>query len=212
MVAKQNQGAGSLASLAAWLAVPRGLTLFVLLALGAAIAQLLWLRIDSVKVLAWLSGMASPFCMLCAAAVWAMRDKADLAFLNDALSAEQYKNASRLERRLRGHSTMLAAFTSLAALFAAMPAVSNQLIGPIWQPMVLVGGAGVGFAIYAYLIANYWDHQLRAHRSQETYKRKRLDELAKLVEDGEREATSEPGRLLPSWIDGPPLRGPSQEH
>lgn len=214
MAFEQDKGAGNLTKLIAWLEVPRGFTLFALFALGLGLAQLLWIYVDSVKVLAWLSGLTAPFCMLCATAVWAMRDKADLAFLNESITAEEYLKASSLERTLRRRSTYLAARTCIAALFAAMPAISNQLIGPVWQAMVLAGGGAVGFAVHAYLVADHWDHQLRAHRSQDIYIRKRAEERQALINDIERGAFSgsSSANFPPSWIDGPVLRTPGQDH
>lgn len=213
MAFNQDQRSGQLARLGAWLAVPRRITLPVLFLVGSGLAHLIWLNVDSVKFFAWVSGITAPFCMLCAAAVWAMRDKADLAFLSDSLSAEEYKNASKLESQLRSRSTALAARTCIAASLASTAAVSNQLIGPVWHWMVLAGGAAAGYSVYAYLIAEHWDWQLRAHQSQEIYKRKRAEERAQLIADIERGAVpTDSTSLLPSWQEGPTLKAVKDAH
>lgn len=185
MASQQNQVSRNTGYLT-WLAVPRGLTLPVLLLLGSGIGQLIWLAIDSVKILSWLSGLASPFCMLCATAVWAMRDKAEISFNTETMNSDEYRNACKVQQSLRDRSTKYAAITSLAALVSASPAISQQLIGPIWQVMVVFSGAAVGFSVHSYLLANYWDHQLREHRSKVVFEQKRLREQQDLVSAIER--------------------------
>lgn len=165
-------------------AIPRPITMPLLVAMGAGLGQLVWTTFDSVKAIAWLAGLASPFCILCATAVWAMRDKMDLAFMLETLGADAYRAAFELETSLRRRSTWLAAKTCLASLLAAAPAISNQLIGPIWQPMVILGGGAIGYAASAYLVADYWDHQLRAQRSKDMYEKKVSEERRKLLSDG----------------------------
>jgi hypothetical protein len=211
MAFKQNQIPGHSSSWISSLAIPRRLTLPVLMLLGLATAQAVWLAFDSVKILAWLSGLASPFCMLCATAVWAMRDKAELAFTSDSLNSAEYLRAQNIENNLRHRSTLLAAQTAFSALIAATPAMSNQLIGPVWQIMVLGCGCAVAFAIYAYLISSFWEYQIRAQRSKEVFGRKQVSEQKELTEYVEKSAKNS-STLFPGWTEGPQLQSKKIDH
>lgn len=183
MVTTEGFGARAVSRLIGWLAVPRVVTFPVLLLLGLGFAQLAWLFIDSVKILAWASGMASPFCMLCATAVWAMRDRIDDAVDTELMSSDEYQQFDQLVTKHRARSTSWAAVTAVMALVASMPAVSNQLVGPIWHWMVLSSGAAVGCAVYAYLLANFWEIQIRAHKGRQKLARKQQSERERLMQE-----------------------------
>ena len=207
MVATEGFGARAVSRLIGWLAVPRVVTFPILLALGLGLAQLAWQFIDSVKILAWVSGMVSPFCMLCATAVWAMRDRIDDAADTELMSSSEYRQFEVLVSKHRTRSTSWAAATAVMALLASGPAVSNQLIGPVWHGMVLLSGAAVGCAIYAYLLANYWETQIRSYKSQQRLAEKKRREREQLLD----EIRAGAGTLRGSgWIDGPPLNPPTR--
>lgn len=207
MVATEGFGARAVSRLIGWLAVPRVVTFPILLALGLGLAQLAWQFIDSVKILAWVSGMVSPFCMLCATAVWAMRDRIDDAADTELMSSSEYRQFEVLVSKHRTRSTSWAAATAVMALLASGPAVSNQLIGPVWHGMVLLSGAAVGCAIYAYLLANYWETQIRSYKSQQRLAEKKRREREQLLD----EIRAGTGTLSVSgWIDGPPLNQPTR--
>lgn len=209
MVARQSEFGRAVSRLIGWLAVPRRITLPLLLSIGVGASQFIWWYVDSVKILAWLSGLATPFCMMCATVVWSLRDRIDGTIDADLLTSEQYRKLVELTNKHRAKSTALAARTALAALVSAMPAVSNQLIGPVWQSMVLAAGGAVSYSIYAYLIANSWDHEIRAKKNKDRYESKKQrenEELASMLR-------------LPVKVgtqfdidEGPDLLGPSQAH
>lgn len=207
MAATEGIGARTVSRLVGWLAVPRVVTFPILFSLGLGLAQLAWHFIDSVKILAWASGMVSPFCMLCATAVWAMRDRIDDAVDTELMSSSEYQQFESLVSKHRNRSTLWAAATAVMALLASGPAVSNQLIGPIWHGMVLISGAAIGCAIYAYLLANYWETQIRAYKSRQRIVEKQRREREQLME----EIRAGAGTLRGSgWIDGPPLNPPTR--
>ena len=205
MAATESFGARTVGRLVGWLAVPRVVTFPILISLGLGLAQLAWHFIDSVKILAWASGMISPFCMLCATAVWAMRDRIDEAADTELMSSSEYQQFEALANKHRTKSTLWAAATAVMALLASGPAVSNQLIGPIWHGMVLLSGAAIGCAIYAYLLANYWETQIRAYKSRQKLAKKQQHEREQLLD----EIRAGAGTLRSSgWIEGPSLNQP----
>jgi hypothetical protein len=207
MAATEGFGARAVSRLIGWLAVPRVVTFPILIALGLGLAQLAWHFVDSVKILAWASGMASPFCMLCATAVWAMRDRIDDAVDTELMSASEYRQFEQLVSTHRTRSSSWAAVTAVMALLASGPAVSNQLIGPIWHGMVLVSGAAIGCSTYAYLLANYWENQIRAHKGRQRLLEKQRRERERLLE----EMRAGAGTLRGSgWVEGPPLNQPTR--
>lgn len=202
MVATEGIGARAVSRLIGWLAVPRVVTFPVLVAVGLGFAQVAWYFVDSVKILAWVSGMVSPFCMLCATAVWAMRDRIDDAVDTEVMSSEEYRQFEKLVAKHRARSTSWAAATAVMALLASMPAVSNQLMGPIWHWMVLSCGAAVGSAVYAYLLANYWETQIRAYKGRQKLARKQQSERERLMQEMQAGA----GPLSGSgWVEGPTI-------
>lgn len=209
MAARQGPVGRCVSQLIAWLAVPREITLPLLSLLGAGGGQLLWHYVDSVKILAWASGMATPFCMMCATAVWTMRDRFDEGFDADDMSAQAYQRLVELITTHRVRSTFWASLTGLMALLSAVPAISNQLIGPIWHWMVLACGGAVAFAVYAYLLANYWDLQIRTFRNKQHLERKRQREMQDLLASIESTRVPPPGT---GWSDGPDLTVSPRHH
>ena len=209
MASQQSYIRRVVSQLTAWLAVPRAITLPVLIALGVGCSHLLWQFVDNVKVLAWMAGMATPFCMMCATVVWAMRDRLDDAFDTEQMSSQAYKQLVYLVTQHRSRSTNWAIFTGLMAMVSSIPTVSNQLIGPIWHWMILGTGCAVSISIYAYLLANYWDHQVRTYRNKqklETKKRAEKEELLMSLNP------SQPLKSKTGWVDGPELGDPVTVH
>lgn len=207
MAAQQSHG-GRTAKLIAWLAVPRVVTLPVLLLVGVGAGQLAWIFIDSVKILAWASGMLVPFCMICATAVWAMRDRLDDAIDTEQMSAQAYEAFAALVTQHRSKSTWWAAWSAAMALLASMPAVSNQLIGPIWHWMVLCTGGAVLGAIYAYMLSSHWELQVRVFRSRQRLDGKRHRERQELLNEIQYGSTA----VGNGWRQGPELTGPTAHH
>jgi len=192
-----------------WLAVPREITLPILVLMGLGAGQLLWHFVDNVKVLSWVSGMSAPFCTMCATVVWAMRDRLDDAFDTDQMTAQEYQLLVDLVLQHRSRSTYWAAITGLMALVSSVPAVSNQLIGPVWQWMVIGTGVSVSGAIYAYLLANFWEQQIRAQRTKKKLESKRANEKNELLLGL---ASSNPVGGGIGWVDGPELTDPVRLH
>ncbi len=200
MAARQGSIARRASQLINWLAVPSPVTLPVLLGVGVGLGHLLWLYVDSVKILAWISGVATPFCMMCTAAVWAMRDQIDGTLDVDGMTAREYQQLLDLNATQRFRSMLLAALTAMMALVASFPAISNQLVGPIWQWTVLAGGGAVSFSVYAYLIANYWEQQIRAYRSKRLLESKRAKEQQELA-DRLKSTVRPVERQTPPWTE-----------
>lgn len=209
MAFKQSYIGRIVSQVATWLAVPRVVTLPILVLAGLGGGQLLWLYVDSVKVLAWASGMATPFCMMCATVVWAMRDRLDEAFDTEQMTSQEYQRLVDLVLMHRSRSTQWSAATGLMALISSMPAVSNQLIGPVWHWMVLSTGAAVAISVHAYLLANYWDHQVRAFRNKQRLDHKKSVERRALLESLSLGKTQ---KSSVGWTDGPDLEAPSAVH
>lgn len=209
MASQQSYIGRTLSQVATWLAVPRAVTLPLLVVMGLGVGQLLWVYVDSVKILSWASGMATPFCMMCATVVWAMRDRLDDAFETDQMSSQEYQKLVNLVLKHRLQSTYWAAVTGLMALASSIPAVSNQLIGPVWHWMVLCTGGAVSIAIHAYLLANYWDHQVRTFRNKQRIESKQRAERKELLDQLNRARPIQGGN---GWVDGPSLMDPSGIH
>lgn len=195
--------------LTTWLGVPRVITLPVLVLLAGGCGELLWRFVDNVKVLSWVSGMATPFCMMCATVVWAMRDRLTDAFDTDQMSSKEYQNLVEMVNRHRARSSFWAAFAGLMALVSSVPAVSNQLIGPVWHWMVIGTSVSVAGAIYAYLLANFWEQQIRAQRTKQKLESKRAIERNELLRGL---ASSQPTGAGMGWVDGPDLIDPVNLH
>lgn len=207
MAARKDQDGGAVGQLVRWLAVPRLITLPVLLLLGAIVGWVLWQCVDSVKMLAWLSGLASPFCTMCATVIWAMRDKLDDAIDTEDMSATVYEKFDAISNAHRNRSTFMASIVALMSLVAAIPAISNQLIGPVWEASVIAASMAVATSIYGYQLANYWDMQIRRYKSQEVLKAKKLAaQNAALAEAAQLESPlPHVNSVGMGWSNGPSL-------
>lgn len=195
-----------------WLAVPRVVTLPVLLLLCVGVSWLAWSRTSptDVKVFAWASSMLTPFCMICATAVWGMRDKLDDQVDIDVMTSQAYARFVALAAKHRSRATVTAGITACSALVASGPAVSNQLAGPIWEWTFYLSAAAVAWSIYAYLLANYWEKQIRAYRSQQKLEAKKRQEKDSLISQIKGDVSaSKVGR---GWVDGPALSEPRKFH
>jgi hypothetical protein len=209
MAAEQGYVGRVVGQLINWLAVPRAFSWPVLLLAGMGCGHLLWLQIDNVKILSWVSGMVTPFCMVCATAVWAMRDRIDDAFDVDHMSAQEYEKAVTLGNQHRRRSTFWAGTSAFMALLSSMPAVSNQLIGPVWHWMLLALGGAVGTSVYAYQLANHWEQQIRAYKSKQRLQLKTKQEKQDLL-DALRSSSGP--NFGPGWVQGPALKVSSDIH
>lgn len=213
MAARKNRSGGVVSRLVSWLAVPRPITLPVLWVLSAAIGWALWQYVDSVKILAWLSGLASPFCTMCATVIWAMRDKLEDAVNTEEMSAEVYERFDGMNESHRNRSTFMASLVALMSLVAAAPAISNQLIGPIWEMSVIAACMAVATSIFGYQTANYWDLQIRRYKSQQVLQTKRQAAKDGLLEEARQLATTSTltTNLGMGWREGPSLKDPSKQ-
>lgn len=187
------------------LAQPRYLTHVLLVGAGLAAGQLIYQWLD-VRLIAYISALAGPLCMVSASAVWSMRDKADGALDGEHLDAQTYIRYRAMAARLRRRSMALAAWVTAAALLAWSPMAAVQTVGAVWQWMTLAGGAAVGEAAYGYLLAAAWERELRAHREREAYRRKSQAEREALLE---KLAAGAPPGGFPWRASGEPLAPPS---
>lgn len=212
MATRKNRNGGVVSQLVSWLAIPRPITLPVLWALGAVVGWALWRYVDSVRILAWLSGLASPFCTMCATVIWAMRDKLEDAVNTEDMSAETYEKFAGMNEAHRNRSTFMASFVALMSLVAATPAISNQLIGPIWEASVIAACMAVTTSIFGYQMANYWDLQIRKYKSQRILQAKRQAAQDASLEEARQLATTSPqaSSLGMGWREGPTLNNPSK--
>lgn len=175
--------------------VPRPVTQVLLLALGVSLAELAWLHLTP-DLLVYVSGLAGPFCMLCATAIWSMRDKVDEALDPDYLDAEEFRKSRRAHRAIRNRSMFQAALVAMCALAAFSPAISKQLTGSIWHWMMLLAGAGVARSAYGYLLAAAWEVQLLEHRERLIQAKKDAEAKSNLeaaIRSGSASALSFPG-------------------
>ncbi len=209
MAFKQGHIGGNIGKLVSWLAVPRDVTLLILVAIGFSTGQVLWYFVESVKVLSWISGIATPFCMMCATIVWAMRDRLDDAVDMDLMTSQEYQRLIDLSRIQRSRATFWSAITGLMTLVSSFPAVSNQLIGPVWNWMIVGTGGAIAISIYAYLLANHWDHQVREYKNRRRIEGKKRAERQELIE---RLNESQPLKSKTGWVDGPSLINPNTMH
>jgi hypothetical protein len=157
------------------LLVPRPLTRAALLLFGLALAQTAWVYLSR-DLLAYVSGVAAPFCLLCAGAVWGMRDKLDAAIDGGNMDAEEYRRTVHRASGERRRFMRTAAWVAVCACAAAGPAISVQLTQTMWHWMVLAAGVGVGESAFSYLLANRWDEELRAFRARRLIAAKEADE------------------------------------
>lgn len=163
------------------LVVPRPITRMGLVIGAGLVGQLAWVFLP-LPLMAYVSGISASFCLLSAGAIWAMRDKADMAQDGDHLSAKQFQAARTISKQLRHRATWRAALVATCALAAASPAISQQFAEAIWQWMMIGAGVGVGEAAYGFMLANEWEEQLRAKRDDDQLTAKKLEERATLIE------------------------------
>lgn len=180
------------------LIVPRPITRIGLLLVGAASSQLLWLWLSG-PLLAYVSGLAGSFCLLCLGAVWTMRARADLALSGELLDADDFKKARRVARKMRERTFRRAAVVAVCAVAAASPAVAQQLTGTVWHWMVLISGVAVGESAYSCLLANAWEESLREHRDSQIEALKRREDGAALVRRAESSSVLVPTDELGNW-------------
>lgn len=157
------------------LIAPRPITRLALAGTSAAIGYAFWAKFD-IQIISAASAVSASFCLLCASAVWAMRDKPDSVLLGDHLNAVEFRNTFLASSSIRTRSTWRAAFVGLCALAAGGPAIAAQLAGAVWQWMILACSLGVSEAAYSFLLVNAWDEQLRVKRAADIEKAKRKKE------------------------------------
>lgn len=162
------------------LTVPRPITRLLLLVMLGIAGEVAW-KILTVPLLAYVSGVMASFCLLCAGAVWAMRDKADVLRDGDHLTAREFKQSSLAAKRLRQRSTWRAAYVAFSALLAVSPAVSQQFSSAVWEWMMIAAGIGVAEAAYSFLLVNAWEEQLMAVRDESLLKAKQADAQNALI-------------------------------
>lgn len=159
----------------------RPLLLLLLIALGAAIGVLLWRNLP-VTILAWISGLVSTFCMVCATAIWGMRDKAGLLTSVEGINSVQLKKRIQNEKTVLSRSAGLAVIVCICSLVASMSAISHQFGGAVKEWMAIVGGIACGISVFSYLVASQWDQQLRSIYNSDLIKQKEIFERARVVD------------------------------
>lgn len=152
--------------LIALLLTPSPLVLALLWASGFGLSWAAWRFLDA-SLLAYLSGLALPFCMVLASAVWALRDKADGTLDGEHLDASAYHQARLAAAKVRARSVRYAALTAFCGVLAAGPSISMQLSKVVWEWSVYIAGIGVGEAVFCYLLAAGWDDQLRSWKEHD---------------------------------------------
>lgn len=126
----------------------------------AVAGEIVW-RLLPVPLMAYLSGVSASFCLLCAGAIWGMRDKADMLKDAEHLTVAELKGACAVSKDVRRRSTWRSAYAAFAALVAAGPAISQQFSSAVWEWMMIAGGVAIAEAAYSFLLANAWEEQLR---------------------------------------------------
>jgi hypothetical protein len=154
---------------------PRLILRVTLWLLGFGLGFVAW-HFLNIKLLAYAFGLAGPFSMLCAAAVWGMRDKADATLSGEQQSLDVFLRTRRAASVIRKRSTLRAAGLGFCALLAISPSVSHQLIGVIYEWTVFIGAIALGESVYGYFLAEYWEQELRAYRDRQIADEKRNQE------------------------------------
>jgi hypothetical protein len=157
------------------LMVPRPLTHWLLLVAGAAAGEVCW-RFLSPSLLAYLSGTLAPFCLLCAGAVWAMRDKLDSVLDGEHMDAETFSRTLAKASQERRRFMLRSARVAVCSLVAASAAIAQQLAGGVWHWMPIAAGLAVADSAFSYLLADGWEEQLRAFKAQRVVAAKRMEE------------------------------------
>ena len=181
-----------------WLAVPRTITLLALVTLGVGGGELVWRHIDSLKIMAWAAGMAASLCTMCATAVWAMREKLD-EIDTEGMSASTYQKFTKLTTQHRSRSKFWASLTMLMSLLVSAPVVSKELGDAIWHWMIPTCGGAIGVSIYAYMLSNYWEHQIHAFKHKQAIEHRKQNEKSRLQASAKSAQTPFAGK---GWIDG----------
>lgn len=147
------------------------------LTLSIGLAQLLWIVIDSVATLSWLSSIAASLGTMTATLVWAMREKSNqITQLHESSHSSHYEKAIQKERDLKHRSMKLSCSVLFATLVIASPMLSQQQMHTVWQWSWLLAGLGLGWCLCAGWIAYYWEDQL------ETFKGKTKLDLKRQME------------------------------
>ncbi|WP_306544335.1 hypothetical protein [Malikia spinosa] len=198
MAARQDHIGRNGSQLTDWLAVPRPITLLLLVVFGAVGGELLWRYLDSITILAWAAGMATSLCTMCATAVWAMRDKLD-EIDTEGMSSTVYEKFRKLTLEHRSRSKFWASLTMLMSLLVSAPVVSKELAEAVWHWMIPACGGAVGVTLYAYMLANYWDQQIHAfkHKQAVEYRKQREKEAVKASASAARVPFAGKG-----WVEG----------
>lgn len=192
------------------LVVPRPITRMGLVIGAGLVGQLAWVFLP-LPLMAYVSGVTASFCLLSAGAIWAMRDKADMAQDGDHLNAKQFKAARTVSKHLRHRATWRAAWVAICALAAASPAISQQFAEGIWQFMMIGAGIGVGEAAYGFMLANEWEEQLRTKRDDDQLTAKQIEERTALIE--RLEASGRPEKNGNGWSHVSEIQvGPTKPH
>lgn len=184
--------------------IPRNITLIVLFSLGAAFGFGLW-EFFPQKTIAWISGILSPFCTMCATLVWASREKIDDLIEPHNLSSDEYDRLVDLSQEHRSRIFFWAPLTMVYALVAAVPAIVSQFDMKISVLMAVCAGGAVGGAIYSYLLANAWDEQTRRFKSEiirHAIKQLEIDAHTKEAADSEAADLEMLSRIGRGWSQG----------
>lgn len=163
------------------LLLPRPITRFALWGLGALAGGAAWLWMPP-KLIAYFSGVLGPFCLLCAGAVWSMRDKLDAVIDGEHMDVESYRRTVQSSIAERRRFMTRAAWTAACAMLAVSAAISWQVVGALWQWMPIAGAIAVGESAYSYMLANSWEEALRAFRVRKILDAKREDERERLIQ------------------------------
>lgn len=190
-----------------FLSVPRNITLISLTVIGAVFGFFCWKFLPE-KIIAWASGIATPFCTMCATLVWASREKIDALLDPQALTSSEYEHLTSLSESHRIRSLIWASSAMLFALIASIPAIAFQFDLSINKFMVIASGAAVGSSIYSYLLANSWDAQARRFKAKRVFAAMRRIELEELSNDVSKSAELDDELLSQighGWQKGPGL-------
>ena len=150
------------------LLIPRKLTRALMLGGCTAICALAWQFLDA-KLLGYLSGVAGPFCLLCATAVWNFREKIETILGGEQVSSKEFMRQRAAAKSVRLRAVRRAGWVGCCALMAASPAISLQVSSHILYWMVLIAGVGISESAYNYLVAESWDEELRAMKDAKLF-------------------------------------------
>jgi hypothetical protein len=187
------------------LIVPRPISRLVLLLSFGLLAEALF-RLLTKEALGYISSVAGALCLMCATAVWSMRDKLDDKINGEHSSAKEFQDLRRLSAKLRRQAMGRSVRVAICAILAASPTLSFTVTKEIWHWMVLLAGVATAEAIYGYMVANLWEEQLIAYRDRLVLASKRAGErsallakmtAAKFTSPSARPSTSASPTLLP---------------